>query len=345
MKKEERDKYDQPYGIFKFKLPLPKEIESAMGLAGESTNFKKMIMSDYDKFYDIINPPEEGEWLMLHKEFGQTYDEYIRNDCIQVDENRDTIYITPLSFSKDNIMDQDFVTDIFLLCEAYFYGMKIKLIQITSDFNSVEAKKYYDGKIQINADQFLDRLTKELPSDAFCLIGIIDTDFYKESINKNGKSVYKTIYGLRSTQKRTSILSFAKYDPYFNGSKKQISKEKKTKIYMFVLKRVCKAITNEICKMFGMKNCIYFCCNMNGAEGLSEFDNRPIELCPICLRKLITNINSKGEDIRNMRMKNSYAVYDRFVKLRDALNDNFYGFFENEIAWLNARIDSLKNEI
>ena len=44
-------------------------------------------------------------------------------------------------------------------------------------------------------------------------------------------------------------------------------------------------------------------------------------------------------------MKNPNAVLDRFVKLRDTLQENFYGMFENEVSWLDARIEYLKNEL
>jgi archaemetzincin len=342
MKKEEKDEYDRTYGLFKFKRPLPNELESAMGLTGESTLFKKMIMSDYDRFYETIKAPEEGDWLLTHKEYGQTYDEYINNGIIPVDSNHDCIYIAPLSFNSNESMDQDFVTNIFLLCEKYFYGMKIRLIEISSNFNSVEVKTYEDGKMQINAEQLNDLLSNEIPSDAFCLIGLIDTDLYSESLNKNGKVVYKPTFCTKNISKRTCLLSFSRYDPFFNKNKKDFSKEKKMKIYLFLLKRVCKAITKEICTMFGLKNCIYFSCNMNGSNSMMEFDNKPIELCPICLRKLITNINMKGRDVKNSRMKNPIVIYDRFCNLRDVLQENFYGMFDNEVAWLNARIEHLK---
>jgi archaemetzincin len=345
MKKSEKDKYETTYGIFKYKKPLPNELISAMGLEGESVIFKKMIMSDYTRFYDEIKTPEEGDWLMTHKEYGQTYKEYIRSGCIQVDSNHDVIYIAPLSFSSNDIMDQDFITNIFFLCESYFNGMKIKLIEISSNFNGVDVKTDEDKKMQINSEQLMNILSQELPNDAFCLIGLIDTDLYQESINKNDKVIFKPTYGSKSVSKRTSIFSFARYDPYFNKNRDNISKERKMKIYMLLLKRVCKAIIKEICHMFGMKNCIFFSCLMNGNASLYEFDNKPIELCPICLRKLITNINCKGRDICNSRMKNPNAVLDRFVKLRDTLQENFYGMFENEVSWLDARIEFLKNEL
>ena len=95
--------------------------------------------------------------------------------------------------------------------------------------------------------------------------------------------------------------------------------------------------------MFGMKNCIFLSCCMNGTN-VTEFDNKQIELCPICLRKLITNISANGKDIKNYRVKNPMIVYDRFVKMRDAL-ENFSGLYENEVNWFNARIEFLKTLI
>ena len=92
-----------------------------------------------------------------------------------------------------------------------------------------------------------------------------------------------------------------------------------------------------------MKNCTFMSCCMNGTSG-GEFDSKQIELCPICLRKLITNISANGKDIRHYRVKNPIIVYDRFVKMRDAL-ENFSGLYENEVNWFNARIEFLKTLI
>jgi archaemetzincin len=197
----------------------------------------------------------------------------------------------------------------------------------------------------INADQLLEKLKLEMPEDAYCLFGIIDNDLYTEALLPNGKRLIKATYGKRSVADRVSIFSLARFDPFFNFNMKEksFSKEQKFKIYLILLKRICSAITREICYMFGMKNCIFLSCCMNGTSGV-EFDNKQIELCPICLRKLITNISAKGYDIKNYRVKNPMIVYDRFVKMRDAL-DNFSGLYENEVNWFNARIDFLKTLI
>ena len=400
MKKTERDEFDKTYGLYKFKRPLPSQIESAMGLVGESILFKKLISADYERFYDPIKIPEEGDWLMTHKEFGQTYNEYIQKDCIPVDPNHNVIYVHRFSGSDDLIKDELF-QNVIILLEAFFTGMKVYLYDEgntnfinnenmmensndnnmennneNNENNNIESNNNENNnennnnenniennnnqnnenndnkplndpneKMAINADQLLEKLKLEMPEDAYCLFGIIDNDLYTETLLPNGKRLIKTTYCKRSVQDRVSIFSLARFDPFFNftGKTKNLSKEQKYKISLILLKRVCSAITREICYMFGMKNCIFMSCCMNGTN-VAEFDSKQIELCPICLRKLITNIRANGEDIKNYRVKKPMIVYNRFVKMRDAL-DNFSGLYENELKWFNARIDFLKTLI
>ena len=394
MKKEEKDEYDKTYGLFKFKRPLPSEIESAMGLVGESILFKKLISADYERFYDPIKIPEEGDWLMTHKEYGQTYNEYIQKDCYQVDPNHNVIYIHRFSSNDDLIKDELFHNVINLL-EAFFTGMKVYLYDEgntnymnnnnennieNSNENNIEnnnenniennnnnennnennfennnnqinennenkQSNESNEKMAMNADQLLEKLKLEMPEDAYCLFGIIDNDLYTETLSSNGKRIIKSTYGKRSIPDRVSIFSLARFDPFFNfnGKIKNLSKEQKYKISLILLKRVCSAITREICYMFGMKNCTFMSCCMNGTN-VAEFDNKQIELCPICLRKLITNIRANGEDIKTYRVKKPLIVYNRFVRMRDAL-ENFSGLYENELKWFDARIEFLKTLI
>ena len=396
MKKTEKDEYDKTYGIFKFKRPLPSEIESAMGLVGESILFKKLISADYERFYDPIKIPEEGDWLMTHKEFGQTYNEYIQKDCFPVDPNHNVIYIHRFSSNDDLIKDELF-HNIIVLLEAFFTGMKVYLyddgntnyLNNNNENNNIEnsnennieninennidnnnnennndnnvennnqnnennennenkQSNESNEKMAINADQLLEKLKLEMPEDAYCLFGIIDNDLYTETLSQSGKRVIKATYGKRSVPDRVSIFSLARFDPFFNfnGKIKNLSKEQKYKISLILLKRACSAITREICYMFGMKNCTFMSCCMNGTT-VAEFDNKQIELCPICLRKLITNIRANGEDIKTYRVKKPLIVYNRFVKMRDAL-ENFSGLYENELKWFDARIEFLKTLI
>lgn len=47
---------------------------------------------------------------------------------------------------------------------------------------------------------------------------------------------------------------------------------------------------HEIGHMFGLKHCIFYSCLMNGSNHLEESKSKPMQLCPVCIRKLHENI-------------------------------------------------------
>ncbi len=49
-------------------------------------------------------------------------------------------------------------------------------------------------------------------------------------------------------------------------------------------------MAHEIGHLFGMKHCIFYTCVLNGCNSYEEFDSKPIYMCPVCLRKLQSNI-------------------------------------------------------
>lgn len=49
-------------------------------------------------------------------------------------------------------------------------------------------------------------------------------------------------------------------------------------------------MVHETGHMFGLKHCIYYSCIMNGSNHLNENKDKPMELCPVCVRKLQENI-------------------------------------------------------
>ena len=365
MKKKEKDILERTYGLFKFKVPSQHEITSALSLSGESTCFKKVVTHEIEKFYDIISPPEEGDWLMKHKEFGQTHDEYMRNSVIPATSKRDVIYLVPLSYGDNISIDQGFLTGLLFICEAYFYGMKVKILDNKIDLKEkkVSVKMNYEtNKIQFNANDIIHILKKKLPNNAFCLISFTDQDLYsetedsksdKEENKENEEIIYNNTYcyGLTMLKQRLGVFSFARYDPLFyyknpnESSENQKQKELLTKYFFILFKRACKVIVKEISHMFGLKNCVYFKCIMNGFNSIEEFDNRSFEICPVCLRKLYTNIILKTDKYINPRVQNPYIVFDRFVKIRDTLQEHFPVIFENEINWFTERANSLQAEI
>ena len=49
---------------------------------------------------------------------------------------------------------------------------------------------------------------------------------------------------------------------------------------------VLQTLTHEIGHIFGLRHCQWLACLMQGSNHLEEADRRPLNLCPICLRKL-----------------------------------------------------------
>lgn len=50
--------------------------------------------------------------------------------------------------------------------------------------------------------------------------------------------------------------------------------------------RLPQVTCHELCHLLGLGNCRWLHCLMQGALSLDEALRRPLDLCPICLRKL-----------------------------------------------------------
>ena len=370
------------YGIFKFKIPSKDERKNALNLAGDSTLFKKLISSNIDSFYEPIQEPQDGDWLMMHKEFGQTYEEFARQSTNLVTKDKYVIYLVSLSFSENGLMNEEFITSLKIMTEAYYYGMKTVLLHKTYDLNKYKIKTMMNiesGKIQICSNQILGLLNNEIPKNAYCVIAFTDQDLFIDSgsneqevdtidktnnedkineeeenqINEGDEEEMENIeisntftFGLSFPKLRLSLFSFARYDPVFYTNQSDDNKNEDgviEKYFSILLKRSCKVLVKEIALIMGLKNCIYYKCAFNGFYTMEEFDNKPLELCPICLKKVYVKITNREGKLN--RMVNSTIIFDRWVKMKDTLEDYFTGLFEEEIQWYDSRIELLKDEV
>ena len=294
----------------------------------------------------------KNDWLINHKEYGQTFLEYKHFGFHKIEKNKDIIYITLLSFNRNPSFDQSLITSMIILCQSYFYDMKIKLLKLKIDLEGVEYRNYEDGSYQMNACTIIERLYYEMPEDGYCLICLIDIDLYNDvRVIKPRKWIYfprpyKNDFCYELNSYWVSICSIARFDPLFSIDKKPNDKNTKIKSYFSLLKRCAKVVIKILSHMFGLKNCIFFCCVMNGFFSMKEFYSRLIEVCPSCLRKIFTNISRKYERLDDDgRVKNAMIILDRLKNLSDCLKENFVGIFDKELDWYNDRIESLNKEL
>jgi archaemetzincin len=92
-----------------------------------------------------------------------------------------------------------------------------------------------------------------------------------------------------------------------------------------VLRRAAKILTHETGHMFGIKHCIYYQCNMNGANHLKEMDDTPMHLCPVCLRKMQHAV--KFDPLK--RYEKLHAFYLKYA-------------LEEEAKWVKTWMDKIR---
>uniref|UniRef100_A0A667ICU4 Archaemetzincin-2 n=1 Tax=Lynx canadensis TaxID=61383 RepID=A0A667ICU4_LYNCA len=138
-------------------------------------------------------------------------------------------------------------------------------------------------------------LKKKKPEDAFCVVGITMIDLYP-------RDSWNFVFGQASLTDGVGIFSFARYGSDFYSSRYEgrVSKLQKgsssdyavfenyytPQVTSVLLLRSCKTLTHEIGHIFGLRHCQWLACLMQGSNHLEEADRRPLNLCPICLRKL-----------------------------------------------------------
>jgi archaemetzincin len=133
-----------------------------------------------------------------------------------------------------------------------------------------ERTNRYTGTTQLKTRDLLPLLVRRLPADACCMLGMTALDLYPDES-------WSFVFGEAMLDERVGVFSIARYDPRFYDKPADPT---------LLLKRACKVLAHETSHMLGIRHCIFFNCLMNGSNHLSESDRRPLDVCPIDLRKL-----------------------------------------------------------
>ena len=261
-----------------FQVPSAAQRKSALGSASDCSFRVRKCLEDIDSFWSVIAKPKSGDWLAEHKEAGQTFEQFKTSLRKVPTRVRHTIYILPL----DTNISDDFLAYLHRYCTAFYHGLRVKILpkKAASSLGVPSRDNPHTGQFQWHAGEILQRMTQELPADAFSLIGILKDDIYP-------REEWNFVFGLASISKRVGVFSFARYDPGFLadvfGEDEGVPAEHVTELINY---RSCRVMAHEIGHMFGLKHCIYYNCLMNGSNSNSESHRKPAYLCPVCLKKL-----------------------------------------------------------
>ena len=293
-----------------FEPPGPQKRLEAIGATNGLPAVLRRALALDDSFQPVP-VPGPSDWLAVHREPGQTFDDFRRSQPNRPDTRRRIIYLQPLG---DFRAQQSPSLEMLRQYAADFFQMEVKaLAPISISASGVTIRtNSMTGRRQVLTGDVLHWLTGKLPGDAFCLLGITMEDLYPEES-------WNFVFGQASLNERVGIYSFARYDPGFYG-------EPRGKDYpALLLQRCMKVLSHETGHMFGLTHCIYFHCVMNGSNHLQESDRRPLHLCLVCLRKLQFSV---GFDV--VKRYEALAQFERQTGLED------------EAAWVNRRLEKIR---
>lgn len=248
----------------------------------------------------------DSDWISAHPEEPQDFESFYRDQFRKTpNATHNTIYIQTIgSFGESGAQTNQYVKLLRDYCKAFFHGLTVSLLPPVTVAETgcsfrINSNSY---NLQILTGDLFRFLGNKKPQDAFCIIGITMIDLYPSDS-------WNFVFGQASLCNGMGVFSFARYDDNFYSRgyagrlKKQLSLKKgdysvfdayyTPPISSTLLLRSCKTMTHEIAHMFGLRHCQWLSCVMQGSNHLEESDRRPLDMCPICLRKLQVAIGFK----------------------------------------------------
>lgn len=242
-----------------------------------------------------LDEPQPGEWLFVHKEKGQLFEQYTGSDPVRPTAIAKKIYLQPLGTFTDEQLDVIQYTSDYL---RIFFDLEVVILPTQSDNMVPDSVRRNLGT---NAEQLLtisilDYLQKNIPKDGLVIMAVTSKDLYPHPS-------YNFVFGQARTKERVGVSSIYRY------STEPIDKSN----YSICLERLMKTSSHEITHMLSCQHCTYGVCVMNGSNSLSESDMRPNRLCSECHKKLQWNL---GFDVKK-RLENLELYFSKHKLTRD----------------------------
>ncbi len=219
--------------------------------------------------FEPVPAPGREDWLNVAAEKGQDFESFTRTATNRPEGDRQIIYVQPLG---DFTRAQAELLGQLRAFATAFFAREVRLLPAVAiaENGITERHNRFTDTTQLRTRDILPLLVRRLPADACCLLGVTVLDLYP------GEG-WTFVFGEAILDERVAVFSMARYDPRFYDKPADPG---------LLLRRACKVLAHETCHMFGIRHCIFFNCVMNGSNHLAESDRRPLDLCPIDLRKL-----------------------------------------------------------
>lgn len=251
-----------------FVPPSADERSKALGaLTGLPRRLRAFLRPD-EGFRPIV-APGHGDWLDLHIEPGQTYEEFTREIGVP-DSAARCMYLLPLEGPSS--VPPECLTRLRRFVQAFFSVEVRELAPWNVHDGSVARRTDPEwGLYQLSAPEILNGVMARRPDDALCVLAITTADLFPHPLVDYS-------FGLASHVERVGVCSLARFSPPYCAEAESTDGK--------VACRACRLIAHETGHVLGLRHCVYYTCLMNGSATVVEADTRPLHLCPIDLRKL-----------------------------------------------------------
>lgn len=221
-----------------------------------------------------LETPRAGDWLSEHREKGQTFRQYLAVKPVRRDRELTTLYLCPIGTfgaAQQSVLD---LTREYLGL-VFDVPVVVRTTVPLTTFPAHAKRKHPDwGDRQLLSAYILDDvLLPDRPDDALAYLGVTARDLWPGD-------GWNFVFGEANLRDRVGVLSI-----YRNGQP-----AKSAEAFRLCLRRTLKTAAHETGHMLTMHHCTAFRCLMNGSNYQAEADSQPLNPCPVCLRKLMWNL-------------------------------------------------------
>jgi archaemetzincin len=222
-------------------------------------------------------PPLPGEWLAEHRQKGQTFRQYLSANPVRRDRSLTTIYLClfgEFTESQQNVLD---ITQEFL---ALFYDVPVHVrrrVPLSAVPANARRRHPRWGDKQLLTTFILHNLLEpDRPDDGLAYLALTARDLWPGGH-------WNFVFGEANLRRRVGVWSL-----YGNGYP-----GKSEATFRLCLRRTLHIAAHEMGHILTMQHCTAFACLMNGCNSVQERDSQPLHLCPVCLRKLLWNLQAE----------------------------------------------------
>jgi archaemetzincin len=219
-------------------------------------------------------PPLPGDWLDEHRERGQTFRQYLSANPVRRGRALNTIYLCLLG---DFAEPQQKVIDVATEYLGLFFDVPVQVRRRVplSAIPPAARRKHpaWGDKQLLTAFILRDVLEPDRPADALAYLALTARDLWPGG-------GWNFVFGEADFRRRVGVWSVYR-NGYPGGSERA---------YRLCLRRTLQIATHETGHILTMRHCTAYQCLMNGCNNQQERDGQPLHLCPVCLRKVVWNL-------------------------------------------------------